>query len=126
MGNILNMVEIAGARQSADAQALLDDVRRGHHARLVVAQAEQAKFARVIAESGEVFAKGGLGVRTMCVHSDIYWEMVRRFGPDCWRDKGFRKDMLRDVPELGVRATSRKTSVRVPGFRSAGTERRAA
>jgi hypothetical protein len=128
MGEILNMVQIESASQGADAQALLDDVTRGHHAALVVALAQQTKIAKAIAEGGEVFARGGLGVRTMCVHTDIYWDMVRLYGPDCWRDKGFRKDMLRDIPALQVRAESRKTMLRMPGLTSAGarTERRVA
>lgn len=126
MGKILNMVQIESASQGADAQALLDDVKRGHHASLVVALAEQAKIAKAITDAGEVFARGGMGVRTMCVHAEIYWDMVRLYGPDCWRDKGFRKDMLRDIPELRVRAESRKIQVVAPGMPSAcaRTERR--
>ena len=107
-------------------QALLNDVRRGHNMRLALAAERQIRTAAVLKQTdADVFAKGGLGVRTMTVDPVIYWEMVRRFGAGCWRDKQFRKDMLRDHPELAVHARSRKITARVDGRRDSAGARTA-
>lgn len=120
MLDLLTMPDVDTRQKREDHQALLDDLRRGHHARIVVAQTEQAGMARVLRNRDEVFIEG-LGQRTMCVHPTIYWEMVRRYGPDCWRDKQFRKDMMRDEPGIRAFAGSRKIRVRVDGRARART-----
>jgi hypothetical protein len=110
MSDLLTVPELDTRQKREDYSALLDDLKRGWHARLVVGQAKQISMARQLALRDEVFIEG-LGQRTMCVSSEIYWDMVRRYGQDCWADKGFRKDMMRDEPALRAHAKPRNLTV---------------
>lgn len=40
--------------------------------------------------------------RVMALDPRTYWHWVRREGRECWADKGFRNDILRDNPQCGV------------------------
>lgn len=120
---ILNMPDVDSGLRRSDHQALLNDLRRGHHARLALAMERQIRIAKFYENSDEVHARGGLGERIMCVDAVIYWEMVRRYGVDCWADKGFRQDMMRDEPSLRVRSRPRSATVRVNGLRQGADAR---
>jgi hypothetical protein len=124
MGEILNMVQVEGARDTEAAKALLDDLVRGHHVRVALGMEEQVRIKREMDRADVVFARGGLGERKMCVSTKLYWEMVRQYGQDCWRDGGFRKDMGRHHPEMLVKARSRKVMVQVQGRRADAPARR--
>jgi hypothetical protein len=113
------ILETGLARQAQ--QALLDDLTRGHYAKLVAAKAMQARFAKAFQEAGEENHVEGLGQRVMCVHVDIYWEMIRRYGARCWSDPHFRKRMMQDEPSLRVHSRPGKVAVRVQGLKQRPT-----
>jgi hypothetical protein len=117
MGEILTTPILEDGLARAAHQAFLDDLRRGHHAKLVTAQAMQARFAHALQAAGEETHVEGLGQRVMCVHPDIYWEMIRRYGRDCWNDRDFRRRMMADEPGLRVSSRPRNATVRVNGLR---------
>jgi hypothetical protein len=119
MADLLTVLDLKSRQNRDDYQALLDDLRRGHHAQLVIAQKEQAAMAHELRTTEETFVEG-LGQRTMSVHPTIYWEMVRRYGRDCWRDKGFRTAMMRDEPGIRAYARSRKIHSSGAGARTGG------
>lgn len=39
----------------------------------------------------------------MNITPEVYWHWVAREGFDCWGDDGFRRDLMRDNPELKAR-----------------------
>jgi hypothetical protein len=60
----------------------------------------------------------------MSVHPSVYWHWVRREGPECWGDKGFRRDLLRDNPELKPRVAKRMDRVFFGGHGYSGLRER--
>lgn len=52
----------------------------------------------------------------MSVDPVTYWHWVAREGAECWGDKGFRKDLLRDNPQLGVKTEKREGYVSMAGL----------
>lgn len=83
--------------------AVCAELLRGHHAKAALAEAQQRQVEQ---EHAEIRARliDGLGQLTMRVDSDVYWNMVRRFGEGCWAAKGFRKDFQRHNPGARVKA----------------------
>lgn len=59
----------------------------------------QATLAGQLEES----APSPLGNLVARIHPDVYWHWVAREGTECWGDRGFRRDLLRDNPELRPR-----------------------
>lgn len=115
MPDIVENLLAAGLTEGTK-QELIDDMRLGWRAELVLAQERQAKMANFLRTEGETFVEG-LGQRVAVVDPTLYWEMVRRYGKTCWRDKRFRREMLRDEPGIKTAASSRKTMVRVSGLK---------
>lgn len=51
----------------------------------------------------------------MRVHRDIYQHWTDREGKECWQDDGFRKDLMRDNPELRVKTEKNMKTVSFAG-----------
>jgi hypothetical protein len=52
----------------------------------------------------------GLGEQIMSIDADVYWHWQRK-EPGCWNDKTFRKEFMRDNPEVAIKNRSRKTMI---------------
>ena len=92
-----------------------DELLSGIHAEAVMASQRQ----RNIAEANERIAQAaveGLGQKMMSIDL-AYWHFWQLREPGCWKDKDFRKRVMRDNPDVRVRYTPRKSCVRVDGFR---------
>lgn len=112
--SILLLPEDIDALQSQAAKDLHDDLRRGWHAKAVIAGVQQQRIAAAFAQAGPLHNEA-LGQLIGVVEPWIYEEMRRRHGEDCWRDQEFRRRFFRENPEAGIRSRSRKTMVRVDG-----------
>lgn len=67
-------------------------------------------------------AVDGLGQCMMSVDANLYhWWAARE--PGCWQDKQFRREILRDNPEVRVKYKPRKTTLRVDGLRADNSTR---
>ena len=102
--------------QSPAHQALHDDLRRGWHAKTLMALSEQTRIAATFEELRPVHNEV-LGQLTLVVDAHIYYEMRRREGADCWKDPAFRKRFAQDNPAANIRSKSRKTMLSVNGLR---------
>lgn len=72
---------------------------------------QQQELARVAALKGERCAVGDLGQVALEIHPSVYWHWRFREGPEAWGDKGFRKDLVRDNPELAVKNTKKMNQI---------------
>ena len=79
--------------QSKEHQALHDDLRRGWHAKTVVAHENQLRMAKLMTELGPRHHPV-LGQLTLVVDCRLYEEAKRLHGADCWRDPEFRRQLL--------------------------------
>jgi hypothetical protein len=81
-------------------ELVMEELRGGILAKEMAA----ARLQRAVAEAAPVQAYNRqLGTPVMQIHPSVYWHWVGREGVDCWGDKGFRRDLLRDNPDLAPR-----------------------
>lgn len=114
--SILVMPEDVEALTSQAARDLQDDLRRGWHAKAVIAGVNQARLAKAF-ETAQPLHHEALGQLVGVVDPWVYEEMCRQFGRGCWRDPGFRRDFFKRNPEANIRSRSRKLSFRVDGLK---------
>lgn len=96
--------------------ALHDDLRRGWHAKSVLAVHRQARIAKAFQDARPLHHET-LGQLTMVVDPVIFEEMRREHGADCWRDAEFRRRFAAMNPECRIRSKSKHTRVAVNGMR---------
>ena len=99
------------------------DVIRGEHARASLAMLRQQQIAEAEARIERAHVEG-LGELQMRVDANVYFSMQMLFGRECWQDDGFRSDMLKKNPGMRIKSRSRKTTLRMPGFRNASADAR--
>lgn len=109
-GELLTDLDLTGD----DLEPLRRDLIRGEHARASLAILGQQQLAEAEARIERAHVEG-LGELQMRVDAGVYMRMALLFGPDCWRDEGFRADMLRKNPEMRIRSRARKLTLRVAG-----------
>lgn len=112
MSELFTEIDLHAGLSEATRAELIEDMRRGHRAQMTVAMQRQAALKRIMDGRDETWGEG-LGRRIMHVPSEVYFEMVRRYGDGIWRDPKFRKRMMEDEPSLRVNTRPRRTSVRV-------------
>lgn len=56
----------------------------------------------------------GIGECFMRVDADVFHNWNAKLGKDCWNDKGFRREFMRDNPAVKVNHQPSKTSIIVP------------
>lgn len=117
--SILLLPQDIDALKSQACKDLHDDLRRGWHAKAVMAGVNQARMAAAFRQLDPVHNEA-LGQLVGVVDPWIYEEMRRRHGERCWRDPEFRKKFFALNPEAAIRSRSRKTALRVDGLRGAG------
>lgn len=93
------------------AEGVKQELIAGWHAEAALAKARQARIAEANARL-ENAAIEGIGQRVMSMDLFAWLDWERRF-PGITGDPGWRKSMLRDNPELRVKYTPRRTTVRV-------------
>jgi hypothetical protein len=84
------------------------ELRLGWRREQVIAQINQKQIAQAQPERQTV---DGLGQVTMSVDPTLYHKWGQRLGYDCWKDKQFRKEVMRDNPEVRVKSRPAKTKV---------------
>ena len=104
------------------SRQVMVELCRGFRAQEVLAAVEQKELA---VAQGEHRAVDGLGQKTMSLTPYSYHYWGQRLGYACWRDKGFRREFLRDNPEARVRTVARTTTLRVEGRRAEGSRLKA-
>ena len=102
-------VEMA-QRALKDVRALLIERQKKEFSTALVQQRLAAKVGgtRRLMEDGEV---------QMAVHPQFYHYWGQRLGYECWQDKQFVHEFLRDNPECRVKNVSRKIQV---GYQPSG------
>lgn len=76
---------------------VIEELRNG----ILQKETAAARMQRAVAQAAPARRMNRkLGQPVMQVHPAVYWHWVMREGPECWGDKGFRKDLLRDNPDL--------------------------
>lgn len=98
------------------AKDVIEEFRLGWQMDCVMAEIRQRNIAAAT-RNIEACTVEGLGqhVARIDLTAFLYWD--RRTGGECWRDKTFLKEFLRDNPEARVKYRPRTTSLQVNGFR---------
>ena len=94
------------------------EFRLGWHFQDVVAAAHQQEVAQINQRLPRRFMGHGLGQVRMQITPKFYWDMVAKFGRECWKDKSFRRSVEKKNPEVRVISQSDKCTVRVQGMKS--------
>lgn len=97
------------------SRQVMDEFSRGWHVREVMAFHEQREIA--VRQPEQTWCEG-IGQKTMSIQADAYHFWGQRVGYDCWSDKQFRREFLRDNPDARVRSVAVKSHVRVDGFKA--------
>ena len=91
-------------------EAVRSRLQNMQEAELALAKASQLKLAE-FHRNIESATVEGIGQHIMRVTPESYHYWGNRMGYECWGDKGFRKEFLRDNPEARVKYTPRKASI---------------
>jgi hypothetical protein len=76
-------------------EVVVQEFRVGWQAKKALAAIRQEKL-NALAGVAEMPMQEGLGQLVTRIDPDIYWAAKQKFGADCWKDKGFRKDAERN------------------------------
>lgn len=71
----------------------------------------EAKQNAAFHHANEAHSIEGVGHKVASIPADVWHYWGHRLGYECWEDKQFFKEMLRDNPELAVRNYAKKTVV---------------
>lgn len=93
-------------------KAVMDELTRGHLAKLYMAERVQRRAAATLGERRTLSA----GEVTMQVHPKFYHYWGQRLGYECWEDKQFVREFLRDNPEARVTSKAANPSILVSGW----------
>lgn len=93
-----------------------EELIRGRRVQRELAKQRQLLMAQANATIEYRFMEG-LGAKIMCIDQDEAWALRLKYGMSCLHDKDFRKFILKQRPEFGVRCVSGKTMFCVNGLR---------
>lgn len=116
MNSILLLPEDVDALQSQASRDLHDDLRRGWHAKAVIAGVRQTQIATAFRQADPIHNEA-LGQLIGVVEPWIYEEMRRLHGERCWRDPEFKRMFFKMNPQAAIRSRSAKVSLRVQGLK---------
>lgn len=85
-----------------------DELCNGIHFERVMAGKQQLEAARANPERRFI---DGIGQVKMTITPTAYHYWGQRLGYQCWKDKQFQMEFLRDNPEVRVRSRSSKTMI---------------
>lgn len=80
------------------------ELRRGWEMEKVMTRVRQKQVAQAQPERRTV---DGMGQVVMSVDPTAYHYWGSRLGYDCWKDKGFRRELARDNPEVRVKTVKK-------------------
>lgn len=103
--------QIAEALPSELTKEFHEELRTGWGMKKVKA-AHDLKWAAKANHKGDARTVEGMGQLMARIPPESYYFWCIKLGPDCWKDKGFLREFLRDNPECIVKSTS-KTQVLV-------------
>ncbi len=99
------------------------ELRMGFQLELVNAGIRQKRIAAAN-HANPRRALDGIGQTTMCL-DPVFYQLARiQFGADCWKDKQFRREILRDNEDVRVPYAPGKTSLRVQGRKAQPSQAR--
>jgi len=102
---------------------LLNEVKkeflRGWAMNQVKAKTEATKIAS-FGHSNEAKDIDGVGRLVAKIPPDSFYYWSHILGPECWEDKQFLREFMRDNPEVAVRNYTKKTIVNGTIFDSSG------
>lgn len=94
-------------------RAVMREFRQGHEVDKVLARVRQAKIAAA-SEHLQRTQMEGLGQLRARIDGTAFLDWHVRTGGQCWRDKGFIREYLRDNPDVRVAPRSGRTRISVP------------
>lgn len=92
------------------ARGVETELRRGWEMDKVMARLRQEQIGAETAATDHA-AVDGLGELTMQIDSTAYFYWAGRLGHQCWEDRQFRREFLRDNPAARVRNVPRHTTI---------------
>jgi hypothetical protein len=114
---------IIASLQEAFPEHLLEDVKKeflqGFAMNRVRAETEAKQIAQ-FGHSNEAKHIDGVGRLVAKIPPDSFYYWSHILGPQCWEDKQFLREFLRDNPEVAVRNYTKKTVVNGTIFDSGG------
>ena len=82
--------------------AVLKEFKTGYNKELVDAEIHQKRIAK---QSEQVHRSiDGIGQLRMRIDPTLYHHWGQKLGYECWRDKGFLREVERDNPEVRVKS----------------------
>lgn len=103
------LIDAVGEEFALEALA---EFQRGEHVKQTMAAMRQARIAKAN-QAIEHRASEALGQHIMTIDAVAYHYWGQRLGYECWADKQFRREYMRDNPEVRVNT---KFAPRVHGF----------
>lgn len=113
---VQSLVELIPAHLHKDMER---ELINGWRMRESIARAEAKKIG-YFGHTHEANDVKGLGRKVAEIPADAYHYWGQRLGYECWKDKQFLREFLRDNPELAVRNYCKKTVVQGTIFTADG------
>lgn len=113
---VQSLVEIIPAHLHKEMER---ELINGWRMRESIARAEAKQIAH-FGHTHEAHDVQGLGRKIAEIPADAYHYWGQRLGYECWKDKQFMREFLRDNPELAVRNYCKKTVVQGTVFTADG------
>lgn len=90
---------------------VMNELSRGWKVREVMAAKEAQQIAQQREAEGPSLMVDGIGQHTMSVPEDAFHYWGHKLGYGCWRNKKFRREYVRDNPEVRVKSVARTTTI---------------
>lgn len=102
------------SREDCDVRDIL---KAWEHARRVKARHEMRVQAKVLGERRFLKSADGFGGEVgVMIHPEVFHHWGQKLGYQCWNDKQFINEFLRDNPEARVKSRSATPTVAVQGL----------
>lgn len=92
-------------------QAVVAELHKGLAARPFIMERQMRRAAAAGRERFHIADKEGGGPMTMMIHKYSYHYWGQRLGYECWKDKKFCREYLRDNPASRVKSRSRQPRI---------------
>jgi len=116
--NLTEDIERPLVEEIAVPEVVAQEFRVGWQCKKALAAVRQEKLNALAGVAPSAMVEG-LGQLVTRIDADIYWAAKQKFGADCWRDKGFRRDAERKGLIKGIRGVNARRLI-VPGVSIGG------
>ena len=96
-------VEAQLAQMGVTLEGVMAELRYRRNKKIVEAFRVQRLAAKINGERRTLHAEGTGGEVEMQIHPVFYHYWGQRLGYECWRDPQFKREMLRDNPEIRIK-----------------------